>query len=698
MSQLLKILCFLVLAGLVSATPVQGVVYDYWQGGSGGGCLAGDDFALNANWVDNTAPTAADSPVIDNGGTAVVCAAYPTNVDKLYVGTDVSGTAGNGTLNVVSGGSLATSSASYLGHGVGTEGTINIQAGGSLTSTSSFCIGSGSTSKGTLNVTGGTYTGNSYFYPGQATGSVGIVNLSAGLISVDTSSDEIRMGNGSNSVGVINQTGGTLNNTQDYTYLGYSSGSYAYYRLGGGNANLKSLRIGNTGSAGGVFEQSGGTLDIASSTYVGFRAGISGVYNLTGGTASVNSALVCGGYDGSWGQLNVGSSLSITATDKYLVVGSSGTGGATAYCNLNTGGTLTAPTVLSRADISAGTGSLGGFFNFHGGTLKANASTADPGDSETHFMRLRAEDGGIFVGTEGGTIDTNGYDIVISEPLQCMTGCGVTGIGLTDGGSGYYGPPIVQLSGGGGWGATAIANMVDDGTGQGTLEIGSFTVTNPGAGYDCGDTLAVALLDGGYDTNTPATLGAVTLAANGQDGGLTVLDGVGGGKLTVAGTNTYTGLTDVQAGTLAITGTVAGDVDVHTGATLMGGSGQVAGDVDLNPDVNPGGTLGVEYNSDDDTIRLLEVAGDLDVTGGTFNFTDAGTGELAVGDYVFATYGDLFGNPASHMGLQPGWSVDYLYDYDGGTDNAIALIVPEPSMLVLLVGFLMGVLLVRRRS
>jgi autotransporter-associated beta strand protein len=62
---------------------------------------------------------------------------------------------------------------------------------------------------------------------------------------------------------------------------------------------------------------------------------------------------------------------------------------------------------------------------------------------------------------------------------------------------------------------------------------------------------------------------------------------VGTRTLTLAGTNTYSGLTTVAAGTLRIDGSVAGDVLVQSGATLMGDSGAIGG----NLTVNPGGKL-----------------------------------------------------------------------------------------------------------
>ncbi|NLE37613.1 MAG: PEP-CTERM sorting domain-containing protein, partial [Pirellulaceae bacterium] len=100
--------------------------------------------------------------------------------------------------------------------------------------------------------------------------------------------------------------------------------------------------------------------------------------------------------------------------------------------------------------------------------------------------------------------------------------------------------------------------------------------------------------------------------------------------------------------------------------TLMG-NGTVVGNVAL------AGTLGVQFDSDADTIDLLTVVGELDLTGATFSFSDLGSGSLAGGDYIFATYDVLTGNPATHVGLQAGWSVNYNY---GGTGDRIALVVP----------------------
>ena len=54
------------------------------------------------------------------------------------------------------------------------------------------------------------------------------------------------------------------------------------------------------------------------------------------------------------------------------------------------------------------------------------------------------------------------------------------------------------------------------------------------------------------------------------------LDKIGSGTLILTGANTYSGPTDVQAGTLGLRGSLASTVTVESGATL-GGTGSVGG-------------------------------------------------------------------------------------------------------------------------
>jgi hypothetical protein len=67
-------------------------------------------------------------------------------------------------------------------------------------------------------------------------------------------------------------------------------------------------------------------------------------------------------------------------------------------------------------------------------------------------------------------------------------------------------------------GATALANMVDDGTGHGTFKLASITITNPGQNFTATPVLS---LRGGSPT-AAADLSSITLATTPNvSGGLT---------------------------------------------------------------------------------------------------------------------------------------------------------------------------------
>ncbi len=127
-------------------------------------------------------------------------------------------------------------------------------------------------------------------------------------------------------------------------------------------------------------------------------------------------------------------------------------------------------------------------------------------------------------------------------------------------------------------------------------------------------------------------------------------------------------------------GTVNGDVtgdgtnDIGTGCSL--------GQLDITGYLHFSGTLHVEYDSSTQEIDVLAVSGELDLSGGTIDFSDAAEtpGTLDQEAYVFATYGSLAGSAPSVENVPSGYIVDF--DYEG---NQIALLIPEPSTIILLV-------------
>ena len=96
-----------------------------------------------------------------------------------------------------------------------------------------------------------------------------------------------------------------------------------------------------------------------------------------------------------------------------------------------------------------------------------------------------------------------------------------------------------------------------------------------------------------------------TSVINGATSGSFGLTKAGAGTMTLAGANTYTGATTVAAGTLLVSGSLSGDVQVDSG--VLGGTGHVSGQVTADsagtiaPGLSPGilrvGDLGLSSGS-----------------------------------------------------------------------------------------------------
>jgi autotransporter-associated beta strand protein len=192
---------------------------------------------------------------------------------------------------------------------------------------------------------------------------------------------------------------------------------------------------------------------------------------------------------------------------------------------------------------------------------------------------------------------------------------------------------------------------------------------------------------------------------------------LGEGTLALTGTNTHTGLTSVDGGTLLVDGSIAGDVTVAAGAVLSGrgsiGRLTVASGGVFSPGASPG---------------ILTIAGDLELAAGSTYLVDlagttAGTqydqtvvmGAVSLADAVLSVNlgflpagGDLFAivlndgtDPiiGSFLGLAEGATLSasnhlFTISYLGGTGNDVVLRaaapVPEPATLLATV---MGLLL-----
>ncbi len=276
------------------------------------------------------------------------------------------------------------------------------------------------------------------------------------------------------------------------------------------------------------------------------------------------------GWTGGRGELNLTGGLVENAGTNVTVRESSGNS-ATGIVNL-----------------CSGTISLNAFVNYTGGTafLSFGGCTLKAGTADSAAFIPNTMNGvysyGPYSGFAGGAvIDSAGRNVTVAAPVRAPAGKGVTAITLADGGSGYIGEPYVEIREGGGVGACAVANMEDDGSGNGTYRVASVTITCPGTGYT--SVPAVTFLRGGSTAVAPV-IADVVLDDN-TSGGLTKL---GDGTLTLGAANTYTGVTTVAGGTLKLGNAAA--LPTQTRVVLAGGTLDLSGYTVTNT-ISGAGTL-----------------------------------------------------------------------------------------------------------
>ncbi len=455
---------------------------------------------------------------LDNGGNllTVTDGGHNTTVSGVLSGSGGLLKTGNGTLTL---GGANT----YSGPTTINGGRVTVNGSGAISTSTSQVIIGGIGSNAVLNIAGGTVNANMANDPAFAIGNVtnasGFLFMTNGYL--ECGAGEFHIGQAAGAYGAFDLSGGTVT-------IGDITAGDAYFVVGGA--------FGNSASKG-VFNMSGGTFnDSAQEFSIANIAGAVGVANLSGGTLNVNNGIHVG--DRGTGILNVSGSAVVNLTGGPLQFG---LGGNTTVGTVNLlGGTVTANSVGF-----AGTSTSR--LNFNGGTLQAGANNA------TFMTGLTAAT--IYSG--GAIIDDGGNAITIAQPLLAPTGNGVSTIPVATNGAGYLDTPIVTISGGGGVGATAVANVFGG-------HVTGITITSPGTGYTSAP--SVTLFGGGY--SSAATLGAATLAPN-TGGGLTKQNT---GTLTLSGANTYTGNTTVNGGTLEIvqpTIPTYATVSVTNGAVLQ---------------------------------------------------------------------------------------------------------------------------------
>jgi len=435
----------------------------------------------------------------------------------------------------------------------------------------------------------------------------GAVVVNDGVITMDATGTQSGVNLGGNGYGGLFINGGTMNTERVDSMDGASASAVSILRVNGGTLNTSRYLMTRNERweitvTGGQVNRTGEHIALA------FRS--------NGSTTAQGAMTIAGG------QVNNGTF--------YVTFGqqNDSTAKGTAHFNLNAG-----TFINSYFNFYNGTGTdLHAYINFNGGLYRSSTSaTLINTISSGGTSSIAAYVNGAFGAFDGGLkLDTNGFTTTISNALLAPTGSGVSAIPLTSGGSGYIGAPYVDISGGGGSGATAYATVDLDPASPTYGQLTGIVISNPGRDYTSAPTIT---LNGGGGSG--ATTGTVTLAAN-TSGGVTK-SGAGTLVLSGADANTFTGMSRVLAGELQLSKTtgvnaLAGDVTVGDGSApavmKLINSDQIA-DTSIVTLTGTGANAGIfRLNNKSETI------GGLDSTGGAGIVENesgaAGTGTLTV--------------------------------------------------------------------
>ncbi|WP_274533620.1 autotransporter domain-containing protein [Bosea sp. BIWAKO-01] len=412
---------------------------------------------------------------------------------------------------------------------------------------------------------------------GAGIGGLSAVTVAAGASFRIANHDE-RIGSlagaGSVTVGARQLTVGGDNTSTTYSGAMAGSGAVSLVKIGSGTMTLSGTNTysGATQVNGGKLLVNGSLASAAVTVGTGATLGGSGVIGgavtvASGGTLSASNAA---------GTLTVGSlalnsgSNTVFALNNAGVVGGPGNdriivNGIGAGGNLTLGGTLTANVASAGYyrlfDVTGG-GTISGSFD----TLALTAPT------------VAGAVGTLYNAASGAPTQVNLAVIGSGQTMQFWDGGDQLGNGTVDGGAGTWNAGNANWTGAPGHAGINAPWLGSVGVFQGTA--GAVTVSGT-QGFDTlqfnsdgyvlsGGSLSFAVAGGGtINVSAGAT---TTIASNLVDGVGTSFTKAGCGRLLLSGTNTYTGATLVQAGTLqagaAGAFASASAFTVNAGATL----------------------------------------------------------------------------------------------------------------------------------
>jgi len=503
-----------------------------------------------------------------------------------------------------------------------------------------------------------------------------------------------------------------------------------------GQSQTWTVASGRSLTATGVIDDSGSNYNLTFSS--GGSVSLSGLNTYGGATNTGNSIisvsfLANGGQASSIGDSNSSASnLIITSGGELRYVGSSnvstdrqftisgGASNAQGSIVNNGAGVLSWTSTTGPSYIGSGTrnfrlsGTNTGDNSFAGVLSDNGASATGLTKADSGRWRLTAETSSYTgVTSIGGTLSISklangGSNSSIGASTSAASNLLISNGGVLEyTGTGDSTDRLFTLNSG----ASSSATITSSGS-------GAISFTNTGSlGHNTVDQAKTLNLRG---TNTGINSFAPLIQNNGS--GLVAVTKSDAGTWALTGSNTYDGVTTVNAGTLLINGDqsgATGSVTV-TGGSTLGGTGTVGGattlgtGAKLSPGSNSASTLTFSgnltatnaINNTNAFVFTLGTASDLVVVGGTLTI---GSGSLSFDDFAFTagagfnggTY-MLFDNAVLSGTLAGSGLTGTIGGYGAtlglsGTD-IIVTVVPEPSTWLLLIGGLVVLVGFGRRA
>ena len=520
------------------------------------------------------ANTYSGGTIVNNGGLTLTGGGAINSGGQLIV----TGSGGAAPVFNLAGGNFTSSNggdAIYVGVNSGDTGTVNIGSGSiSLTGNSSAAVLLADDGNGTWNQTGGSVTLAGGFWQANQDGSIAQTSISGGILTCNTFLLTQR------GAGTLNISGSGSVTANTVALVGWTepacTGTVNLLTGGTLTAGAISQNFPGQGAAGtGTFNFNGGLL-IASGNNASFMAG------LTAATVEDAGGIIDnGGY-----AITIGQALAhggVSATDGGLVLQGSGTTTLSGANSYNGTTSINAGTVAYGADNTLPATSA---ITINGGTL--NIATYSGSTGPVTLV------GGAITGTSG-VLSGASYNVQNGTISAALGGSSSALVKTTAG--------LAILSGantyGGGTTISAGTLQVGNGGNNGTLGMGG--VTNNA-------TLVFSRSDTGLNLSQVIS-GSGNLYQNGS--GTTVL----------SGSNTYTGLTTVNAGGLVVNGSlVSSTVNINAGTLLVNGMLPSSGAVNVssgaalggsgsagNALVAPGGIIDVTQNGANTTLNLASL-------------------------------------------------------------------------------------------